>query len=126
MAGHSGKEGPSRERLVKEIASVPRFPASSLLSATHVSLPEIDDGAVEIRRAPHLHRHVLAATIAAVREGEREVVRGACARREGCSRERRTLLDGFESQGTKKAILGDRNVPIYKVFPGYFPHKMSD
>ena len=30
MAGHSGKEGPSRERLVKEIASVPRFLASSL------------------------------------------------------------------------------------------------
>ena len=74
---------------------------------------------MEIRRAPHLHRHVLAtaAIAAAVREGEREVVRGACARREGCSRERRTLLDGFESQGTKKAILGDRNVPIYKLFP---------
>ena len=97
----------------------------SLLSATHVSLPEIDDGAVEIRRAPHLHRHVLAAA-AAVRKGEREVIRGARARREGCRRERGTLLDGFESQGTKKAILDDRNVPIYKVFPGYFPRKTSD
>ena len=59
------------ERLVREIVSV---------SATHVSLSEIDDGAVEIRRAADLNSHILTAADA-VREREREVVRGARARR---------------------------------------------
>ena len=75
------------ERLVREIVSV----------SAHVSLSEIDDGAVEIGRAADLNRHIFTATAAdaaaavAVREREREVVRGARARRKRCKEGKQML-----------------------------------